>query len=266
MDLGLGGRLALVSGADSGIGFHAAMLLLHEGATVVMTDQYTDRLECALAMAHDVSPRVHGFVADLARPDEVKALHSRVCDELGHIQILVQCAGVTGETGPFHESTDSGWSSAIEANLLGPVRLVRTFLPSLRAHGCGRIVIVASEDAVQPSAEELPYCASKAGVLSFSKGLSRAYASEGLLVNCVSPAFIDTPMTDAMMEQRSQELGISFDAAIESFLKEERPNIELGRRGRPEEVASVIAFLCSERASFVNGSNYRVDAGSVIAM
>ncbi len=82
-------------------------------------------------------------------------------------------------------------------------------------------------------------------------------------MNAVSPAFIASPMTDKMMEKRADEKGTSFDEAVESFLEEERPGMELGRRGEVEEVASVIAFLCSERASFVNGSNYRVDSGSV---
>ncbi|MET4047717.1 NAD(P)-dependent dehydrogenase (short-subunit alcohol dehydrogenase family) [Rhodococcus sp. UYP5] len=116
---------------------------------------------------------------------------------------------------------------------------------------------------MQPYDDELPYCSAKAGVLALAKGLSRSYASEGLLVNAVSPAFIHTPMTDAMMDKRAQEKGTDREGAIESFLQEERPYMELGRRGEPEEVASVITFLCSDRASFVNGSNYRVDAGSV---
>jgi NAD(P)-dependent dehydrogenase (short-subunit alcohol dehydrogenase family) len=120
-----------------------------------------------------------------------------------------------------------------------------------------------SEDASQPYDDELPYCAAKAGVLSFAKGLSRSYAQEGLLVNTVSPAFIHTPMTDAMMDKRAKQIGSSFDEAIESFLDEERPYMELKRRGEPEEVANVVAFLCSDLASFVNGSNYRVDSGSV---
>jgi NAD(P)-dependent dehydrogenase (short-subunit alcohol dehydrogenase family) len=100
-------------------------------------------------------------------------------------------------------------------------------------------------------------------VLSFAKGLSRTYAKEGLLVNTVSPAFIHTPMTDAMMKKRAEETGQTFDEAIASFLDDERPYMELQRRGEPEEVANVIAFLCSDLASFVNGSNYRVDSGSV---
>ena len=124
-------------------------------------------------------------------------------------------------------------------------------------------MFVASEDAVQPYDDELPYCAAKAGILALAKGLSRSYAGEGLLVNAVSPAFIATPMTDAMMDQRAEERGTSKDEAIASFLDEERPYMELDRRGEPDEVAAVIAFLCSDRASFVNGSNHRVDSGSV---
>lgn len=123
-------------------------------------------------------------------------------------------------------------------------------------------MLLASEDAVQPYDDELPYCVAKAGILALAKGLSRTYVREGLLVNAVSPAFIHTPMTDAMMEKRAAERGTSVDEAIESFLDEERPFRELKRRGRPEEVADVIAFLCSERASYVLGSNYRVDSGS----
>ena len=146
---------------------------------------------------------------------------------------------------------------------MGPVRVLREFLDDLRTGGWGRVVLLASEDGVQPYDDEIPYCAAKAGVLALAKGLSRTYAREELLVNAVSPAFIHTPMTDAMMNKRSKELGVSFDEAIESFLDQERPYMELKRRGEPEEVAAVIAFLCSDKASFVNGSNYRVDSGSV---
>ena len=182
---------------------------------------------------------------------------------VGDIDILVQAAGVTGAQGYFHEITDEGWTKTIETDLIGPVRLVREFLPSLRKGGWGRLIFLASEDAVQPYDDELPYCAAKAGILALSKGLSRTYAREGLLVNAVSPAFIHTPMTDAMMQKRAKQLGVTPKQAIESFLDSERPYMELKRRGEPAEVASVIVFLCSELASFVNGSNYRVDSGSV---
>ena len=263
MDLGIAGRTALVTGADSGIGWHTARALLAEGATVVITDRDPDDLDSAADTLAAPPGRLHHFSADIRSAASLDALHDCVQQAVGDIDILVQSAGITGAQGLFHEIDDEGWIDTIDTDLLGPVRVVRRFLPSLRRGGWGRLVFIASEDAVQPYDDELPYCAAKAGVLSLAKGLSRSYASEGLLVNCVSPAFIRTPMTDAMMHKRATERGSSVDEAVASFLEEERPYMELGRRGEPEEVASVIAFLCSDRASFVNGSNYRVDSGSV---
>ncbi len=263
MDLGIAGRMALVTGADSGIGFHTAAALLAEGATVVITDLDQPELDAAADRLGAGPDRLLAVAADLTKDADVAALHDRVDERFGDLDILVQSAGITGAQGQFHEIDQEGWSRTIEVDLLAPVRLLRAFLPGLRRRGWSRVVLLASEDAVQPYDDELPYCAAKAGILALAKGLSRSYATDGLLVNAVSPAFIATPMTDAMMEKRAGQLGTGFDEAIESFLSEERPYLELKRRGRPEEVADVIVFLCSDRASFVNGSNYRVDAGSV---
>ena len=260
MDLGIRGRTALISGADSGIGLATARLLHAEGARVVLTDIDQGTV---IEAAAGIGPDVFAFGADLTDPAAVDRLHERVVAAVGDIDILVQSAGITGAQGLFHDIDDAGWSQTIETDLLAPVRLIRAFLPSLRTGGWGRLVLVASEDAVQPYDDELPYCAAKAGILALAKGLSRSYADEGLLVNAVSPAFIATPMTDAMMAKRAEQDGTTVDEAIASFLREERPHLELKRRGEADEVAAVIAFLCSDRASFVNGSNYRVDAGSV---
>jgi NAD(P)-dependent dehydrogenase (short-subunit alcohol dehydrogenase family) len=263
MDLKIAGKKALVSGADSGIGWHTAQLLLDEGVTVVITDKDQDSLDEAASRLETGDGAVFAFAADITSVESIAALHTSVQGAVGDIDILVQSAGITGAQGLFHEIDDEGWTNTLEVDLMGPVRLVSAFLPSLRTGGWGRLVFVASEDAVQPYDDELPYCAAKAGVLALAKGLSRSYAKEGLLVNAVSPAFIHTPMTDAMMEKRADEKGTSVDVAIETFLDEERPYMELKRRGEPDEVANVIAFLCSDLASFVNGSNYRVDSGSV---
>jgi NAD(P)-dependent dehydrogenase (short-subunit alcohol dehydrogenase family) len=263
MDLGLSGRTALVTGGDSGIGWHTARKLLAEGATVVISDLDQRRLERAAADLGADEGSLFAFAADVTDPDSLASMHDRVMDAVGDIDILVQAAGITGAQGLFHEIDDDGWTSTLETDLLGPVRLVRTFLPSLRKGGWGRLVLIGSEDAVQPYDDELPYCAAKAGILALAKGLSRTYAREGLLVNAVSPAFIHTPMTDAMMDKRAEQLGTSQDEAIESFLSEKRPYLELKRRGEPDEVASVITFLCSNLASFIVGANYRVDGGSV---
>lgn len=263
MDLGISGKTALISGGDSGIGWHTARILLDEGVTVVITDKDQTSLDEA---ASRLNGPVHAFAADITSTESIAHLHQRVMEAVGDIDILVQSAGITGAQGLFHEVDDAGWVETIEVDLLGPVRLVRAFLPSLRTGGWGRIVFLASEDGVQPYDDEIPYCSAKAGVLALMKGLSRSYALEGLLVNAVSPAFIHTPMTDAMMEKRAKARGTDIDEAIESFLDEERPYMALKRRGEPEEVASVIAFLCSDRSGFVNGANYRVDSGAVASI
>ncbi len=263
MDLGIQGRTALVFGGDSGIGWNTARILLAEGATVVVTDLDQGRLDTSADQLEAPPGKLFAFAADETDAGSLAALHDRVRDAVGEIDILVQSSGITGAQGLFHEVDEQGWLDTIDVDLMGPVRITREFIADLRNGGWGRIVYLVSEDASQPYDDELPYCAAKAGVLSFAKGLSRSYASEGLLVNTVSPAFIHTPMTDAMMDKRAKERGTSFDEAITSFLDEQRPYMELGRRGEPEEVANVVAFLCSDLASFVNGSNYRVDSGSV---
>ncbi|GIG29655.1 SDR family NAD(P)-dependent oxidoreductase [Cellulomonas marina] len=263
MDLGIDGRVALVTGADSGIGLHTAALLLDEGARVVLTDVDAERLEKAAATLDAPADRVLTVAADLTEAGSAERVVAAATERFGAVDVLVHAAGITGAQGLFHEIDEDGWRQTLETDLFAAVRAVRAVIDGMRARGWGRVVLVASEDAVQPYPDELPYCVAKAGVLALVKGLSKTYASEGVLVNAVSPAFIETPMTDAMMDERADENGTSVDEAIRSFLAEERPGMELGRRGRPEEVAAVIGFLVSERASFVNGSNYRVDAGSV---
>lgn len=261
MDFGIKDYVAVVSGADSGIGFATARQLLAEGAKVVLTDQYEDQLADAAASLS--SPNAWHYTADITKLEQVNALAAAVRGHFGSARILVHCAGITGPTGPFDTLTDADWQYALDVILMGAVRICRAFIPQMVAQGWGRVVLTGSEDAMQPYCVELPYCAAKAGILNLAKGLSKAYASRGVLVNAVSPAYIATPMTDAMMKKRAQEKQCSFDEAIESFLKEERPTLELHRRGKAEEVAATMAYLCSSRASFINGANFRVDGGSV---
>lgn len=263
MDLGLKGKKALVTGADSGIGWHTVQQLVNEGVDVMMTDQDESQLKVSAEKIYPNNGKVFTYPADITKLEDIHKLHQATREQLGSIDILIQSAGITGAQGLFHEIDDAGWRHTIEVDLLGPVRVVKEFIGDLREGGWGRLIFLASEDGVQPYDDELPYCSAKAGILALAKGLSRSYAREGLLVNAVSPAFIHTPMTDVMMQKRSKALNVSFDEAIKSFLKEERPYMELGRRGEPEEVAAVIVFLCSECASFINGANFRVDSGSV---
>ncbi len=262
MDLGIGHRVALVTGGDSGIGLATARLLLAEGARVVLCDRFDERLQAAAASLGG-GDRVLALAADLTSTAAVERLRDEAAARFGAPLILVNAAGVTGATGLFHELSDEDWLATLDTDFMAAVRVCRAFIPAMRQAGWGRVVLVSSEDAVQPYADELPYCAAKAAVLNLSKGLSKTYAADGVLVNAVMPAFIHTPMTDAMMEKRAGRNGTSVEEAIRSFLEEERPTLELKRRGEAEEVAAAIAFLCSGQASFINGAALRVDGGSV---
>ena len=262
MDFGIKGKVAVITGGDSGMGKATAKLLAAEGVKIALIDKTTDELK---ATAQEVSKIGEAIpvTADLRKLEDVEAAKEQILSHFGTVDILVNCAGITGATKEFLKLTDEDWYETIDVDFMSAVRVCRAFIPSMQKQGWGRIVLIGSEDAIQPYTDEMPYCAAKAGVLNLTKNLSKAYAKDGILVNSVSPAYIATPMTDAMMEQRAKEKGMSFDEAIETFLDEKRPHLELHRRGKAQEVAAVIAFLCSEHSSFVVGANYRVDGGSV---
>lgn len=265
MELGIKGKVAVITGGDSGIGRATAKLLADEGVKIALLDKTTEQLKETVEEVQKVG-EAFPIKADLRNLDEVKAAKDQVLKQYGSVDILVNCAGITGATGDFMEISDEDWLETLEVDLMSAVRLCRTFIPLMQESGWGRVVLVASEDAVQPYIDEMPYCAAKAGVLNFAKNLSKAYAEDGVLVNSVAPAFIATPMTDAMMEQRAEKLGTDKEGAIATFLKEKRPHLELKRRGKAQEVAAVITFLCSQQSSFVVGANYRVDGGSVASI
>ena len=262
MDFGIKDKVAVITGGDSGMGKATAKLLAAEGVKIALSDKTTDELKATAAEINKIGEAIP-VTADLRKLKDVEAAKKQILDHFGKVDILVNCAGITGATKDFLKLTDEDWYETIDVDFMSAVRVCRAFIPSMQQSGWGRIVLIGSEDAVQPYTDEMPYCAAKAGILNLTKNLSKAYAKDGILVNSVSPAYIATPMTDAMMEKRAQEKGISFDQAIETFLDEKRPHLELHRRGKAQEVAAVIAFLCSQHSSFVVGANYRVDGGSV---
>ncbi|WP_036479327.1 SDR family NAD(P)-dependent oxidoreductase [Myxosarcina sp. GI1] len=265
MDFGIKGKVALITGGDSGIGKATAKLLADEGVKIALLDKTADKLQSTVDEINKIGEAM-GVSADLTKLDAVENAKKQIVDRFGTVDILVNCAGITGATDPFLELTDEDWYETIEVDFMAAVRVCRAFIPLMQKSGWGRVVLISSEDAVQPYTDEMPYCAAKAAVLNLSKNLSKFFAKDGVLVNAVSPAYIATPMTDAMMEQRANENNMSFDEAISTFLKEKRPHLELQRRGKAQEVAAVIAFLCSQHSSFVVGANYRVDGGSVATM
>lgn len=260
MNLNLKNKTAVISGGGSGIGLSTAKLLVKENVNVILLDKNIKKIDKG---EFKNSKLVTVKKVDITHPSELSKIHKDLINNKQKVNIIINCAGITGPQGNFKDISLDKWKNTLDINLLGPVNLTKEFLSDLNGKNWGRVIFLASEDALQPYEEEIPYCSSKAGILALSKGLSRTLGKKGILVNSVSPAFIKSPMTDRMMINRSKSLNISFNEAISSFLKENRPFMTSDRRGKVSEVANVIVFLCSDKASFVNGANYKVDAGSV---
>lgn len=266
MDLHIKNRTAVVTGGDSGIGLATAKLLAAEGVRIVLTDKTNDALANAGNEVRGHSANAQSVItvtADLRDNEQVLNLAKKCIDTFGDTGILVHCAGTSGPSGDFLSIDDNGWLETIDVDLMSAVRVCRAFIPQMLKKKWGRIVLISSENGLQPYPNESPYNACKAAIINLAKCLSKAYSPQGVMINCVSPAFIATPMTDAMMKKKAKENNISKEEAVQEFLKSDRPHIVAGRRGKPVEVAAVIALLCSEYANYITGSNYRVDGGSV---
>ena len=265
MHLGLEDKVAIVSGASKGIGKAIALELAREGCRVVLSARGEEELQQAASEVGEAGDAL-ALPADVTKPSDAEKLVKETVDRYAKIDILVNNAGGVGRAAAFEELSDEEWFEVIDLNLFSVVRLTRAVLPHMRQQGWGRIINVASESGIQPDPFMPHYNASKAALINLTKSLSKAYGEQGILVNAVSPAFVMTPLVESMLADEAEKRGVSVEEAEAAFIEENRPNIIVRRAGTSEETAAVVAFLASERASFVAGSNYRVDGGSVASI
>lgn len=266
MDLQLSNKHALVTGGSKGIGKGIAQALAAEGCSVSICARTEEELEETADELRKTGSEILAIQADLTSEDDIKKVVNETAEAFGSIDILVNNAGTIGESGTFEGTPLDEWRSLFELNLFAVVSITRKVIPHMKQQGWGRIINISSENGRQPYPDMIHYSASKGALDNFSKALSKQYAADNILVNSVSPAFIMTPLVSDMMEQMADEEDISKDEAIETFLGNNRPHIEQKRAGTIEEVGSIVAFLASEKSSFINGSNYRVDGGSVASV
>ena len=256
MDFNLSQKVAVVTGAGSGIGLATVEALIAEGARVVGADLNVD----ALNGLDGVSP----LALDMLGAEAGEQLAAKAIDEFQRIDALVNVVGGGGPTPDrMLTATDDDWRRTFELNLFAMVRVTRAVLPHMISAGGGSIVSVASDEARQPDPSFADYAAAKAAVVNVSKSIANGFARHGIRSNIVTPALTRTPMTEGFIRSLAENMG-GEDAAVAHILENFRP-IPLGRLGEPADVAKVIVFLASDAARHVSGADYRVDGGLVHA-
>ena len=238
----LTGRKALITGATGGIGEEIARALHARGATVGLHGTRKEKLE---ALAAELGERVFIFPANLSDRDEVKALGQKAESEMGGVDILVNNAGITKD-GLFVRMSDEDWDAVIEVNLTAVFRLTRELTHAMMKRRYGRIINITSVVGVTGNPGQANYCASKAGMIGFSKSLAQEIASRNVTVNCVAPGFIESAMTGKLNDKQKEGiLGA----------------IPMKRMGTGAEIASSVVFLASSEASYVTGQTLHVNGG-----
>jgi 3-oxoacyl-[acyl-carrier protein] reductase len=237
------GKVVIVTGAAQGIGKAIAIRFAAEGGRVVILDVNGSAAEEA---ASEIGGSVIGVAGDVSSAGDVDRAFTEVIDQFGSVDILVNNAGIVGTDTPVKDLEESDWDRVLDINLKGTYLCSRAAVRHMIPRKTGVIVSVASISGKEGNANMAPYSVSKAGVICFTKALAKEVLEDGIRVNCVAPALIDSPLLDGMDQERVD------------FLTSKIP---LGRLGKPEEVAATILFLASDESTFTTGQCFDVSGG-----
>jgi 3-oxoacyl-[acyl-carrier protein] reductase len=258
VDLGLGGKVAVVTGGSSGIGLAVGEGLAAEGAHLVLAARGADRLEGESARLRDThGVRVVPVACDVGTPEGTEAVVRATEAEFGGADILFSNAG-TGSNETILQAPDEKWQEFWDLHVMAAVRLARGLVPGMAARGGGVVVHNASICAVQPLGYEPIYNVTKAALMMFSKNLANEVVGQGIRVNTVNPGLVLTPDWVNTAKELTADSGGDWQGYLDGIAREHAP---IQRFGSPEEVADFVVFLCSERASYSVGSTYFVDGG-----
>jgi len=259
MDLGLGGRVALVCGASSGLGKAVAMGLAKEGARLAICSRTEEKLtKAAEEIRRETGADVLAVRADVSVPDEVKQLVGKTVAHYNRLDILVTNAGGP-PFGHFLDLPEDAWEKALRLNLLSTLHLCREAVPHMKAANWGRIINITSFVAKQPTDGLILSNMTRPAVLGLAKSLANELAIHNILVNSVCPGAFETERHLDLSRKRAQQEGMP----LEEYIKSRAKDIPLKRNGKPEEFANLVVFLASERASYITGTAIQIDGGVI---
>ena len=263
MNLHLDGKIALVTGSSKGIGAGIARGLAREGAVVMVHGRNREQAAAVVRQIQLDGGTAHVVTGDLTDETEVDALLNEV-RAVGDVDILVNNAGGSGGGSDWSTTEAGAWASTYDANVLAAMRMSKAVLPQMRHTGWGRIINISSLAAMMPPAGNPDYSAAKAAMLAMSASMAKAAAAEGVTVNTVSPGTIRSEKLERKFREVAQQRGVVPEASWEEVEAEVLPlfaSVPIGRVGALEEIADAVAFLASPRASYITGSNLRLDGG-----